>query len=67
MLRPGRPALPVFPGRPDQGQQARDSLGLGAASIFETTAIKDWVRKEAPGIPARLADCFARHVTMGEN
>lgn len=55
-----------YPADPVKGSKPV-TVWAGAASIFETTAIKDWVRKEAPGIPARLADCFARHVTMGEN
>lgn len=36
----------------------------GAATIFETSNIALWVRRNASGIPPRLADCFAWHVTM---
>lgn len=31
----------------------------GAAVLFETSEIGQWVRENVPGIPARLADCFA--------
>ncbi len=36
----------------------------GAATVFETSEIKDWVLKNAPNIPDRLASCFAWHVTL---
>ncbi|MCL2344967.1 MAG: hypothetical protein FWC58_03825 [Desulfobulbus sp.] len=36
----------------------------GAATILETSEIADWVKINAPGIPERLADCFAWHVTL---
>ena len=36
----------------------------GAANIFETSDIAHWVRRNASGIPTRLADCFAWHVTL---
>ena len=36
----------------------------GAATIFETTDIERWVLQNAPGIPPRLASCFAWHVTL---
>jgi len=35
----------------------------GAATSDEEQAIKAWVLKNAPGIPHRLAGCFAWHVT----
>ena len=35
----------------------------GAASDGEEKEIKDWTLKNAPGIPERLARCFAWHVT----
>ena len=35
----------------------------GAATSDEQQSIKDWVLKNAPGIPDRLASCFAWHVT----
>jgi hypothetical protein len=34
-----------------------------AASEGEEKEIKDWTLKNAPGIPERLARCFAWHVT----
>jgi len=36
----------------------------GGATIFETTEIAEWVKQNAPGIPLRLADCFAWQVTL---
>lgn len=36
----------------------------GAATRDEGPAIEKWVRAEAPGIPRRLAACFAWHVTQ---
>jgi hypothetical protein len=35
----------------------------GAAFINEEQEIKHWTIKNAPGIPSRLAACFAWHVT----
>jgi hypothetical protein len=35
----------------------------GAAAVFEGPQIKRWVQKNAKGIPAKLASCFAWHVT----
>jgi len=39
----------------------------GAATIFETTDIERWLLKNAPGIPPRLASCFAWHVTLNRD
>ncbi len=39
----------------------------GAATVFETSEIKAWVLKNAPGIPDRLASCFAWHVTLNRD
>ena len=36
----------------------------GAATIFETSEMEQWVKENAPGIPAQLASCFAWHVTL---
>ena len=36
----------------------------GAATIFETSEVSEWVKKNAPGIPEKLANCFAWHVTI---
>ncbi|MBC7489024.1 MAG: hypothetical protein H7240_02450 [Glaciimonas sp.] len=36
----------------------------GAATIFETTEIEEWVLKNAHGIPRQLASCFAWQVTL---
>ncbi len=38
----------------------------GAATIFETTDTARWMQKVAPGIPVKLANCFAWHVTLDE-
>lgn len=35
----------------------------GAARMDEGPEIRRWVRRNVPGIPARLATCFAWHVT----
>ena len=39
------------------------TLWSGAAGYNEEEEIFDWTRKNAPGIPRRLARCFAYHVT----
>jgi hypothetical protein len=39
----------------------------GAAYVFETSEIKSWVLKNAPGIPDKLASCFAWHVTLNRH
>lgn len=39
----------------------------GAAMIFETSAVERWVLDNAPGIPKRLAACFAWHVTLNRD
>jgi hypothetical protein len=39
----------------------------GAAMRSEEKAIRDWTLKNAPGIPGRLASCFAWHVTKGRD
>ena len=36
----------------------------GAATIFEASEVKQWVKKNAPSIPDRLASCFAWHITL---
>lgn len=36
----------------------------GTARKDETSAIKQWVLSNAPGIPKGLASCFAWHVTV---
>lgn len=49
---------------------SRDPMGAhaittwsGVANPFEETSIRHWVLRNAPGIPLRLAHCFAWHVT----
>jgi hypothetical protein len=39
----------------------------GAAFINEEREIKDWTIKNAPGIPSKLAACFAWHVTKSRD
>ena len=39
------------------------TLWGGVATPDEEREVKDWTLKNAPGIPPRLADCFAWHVT----
>jgi hypothetical protein len=36
----------------------------GAATIYETSEVAQWVKVHAPGIPSRVANCFAWHVTL---
>ncbi|MBV8659184.1 MAG: hypothetical protein JO142_15290 [Burkholderiales bacterium] len=36
----------------------------GAATIFETADVEKWTVENAPGIPPKLASCFAWHVTL---
>lgn len=36
----------------------------GAATIFETSEVAKWAEQNAPGIPSKLANCFAWHVTL---
>ncbi len=40
------------------------TLWSGAATIFETSEVAQWVKENAPGIPSQLAECFAWHVTL---
>jgi hypothetical protein len=39
----------------------------GAAEVDEEREIRTWIIKHAPGIPGRLAGCFAWHVTKEDN
>ena len=43
------------------------TLWGGAARRSETENIEKWTRKNAPGIPAPLAKCFAWYVTNGRD
>lgn len=43
------------------------TLWSGAASKIEESAIKDWAIKNAPGVPPRLAGCFAWHVSKNRD
>jgi hypothetical protein len=40
------------------------TIWSGAAAIFETSGIRKWVKDNAPGIPDKIASCFAWHVTL---
>jgi hypothetical protein len=40
---------------------------VGAATKFEEASIRNWAEKNAPGIPKRLARCFAWYVTKDRN
>lgn len=53
---------------PDSPRNAK-SLGMwgGAATIFETAEILNWTIQNIPGIPNRLARCFAWHVTFNRD
>ncbi len=43
------------------------TMWSGAAAYFEEQEIKTWTLKNAPGIPPKLANCFAWHVTKDRN
>ena len=43
------------------------ALWSGAAARNEERQIRNWVMNNAPGIPKRLAGCFAWHVTRDRN
>jgi hypothetical protein len=40
-------------------------LWAGAAADDEGPAIVEWLKQQAPDMPAALAQCFASHVTLG--
>lgn len=42
------------------------TIWSGAARFDEEPQIRNWTIKNAPGIPAKLAACFAWHVTKDE-
>lgn len=48
---------------PEQGAHPV-TIWSGGGAIFETTDIARQVMKDAPGIPPKLAECFAWHVTL---
>jgi len=48
---------------PEQGAHPV-TIWSGGAAIFETTDIARNLMKGAPGIPPKLAECFAWHVTL---
>ena len=43
------------------------TMWSGAARMDEEQEIRAWTLKNAPGIPRRLASCFARHVTKSRD
>jgi hypothetical protein len=51
----------------DPGKSHYVTLWAGAATIFEEQAIKQWVLKNAHGIPEKLAACIAWGVTQNPN
>ena len=55
----------LYRGDPASGIKSKLSWS-GAATMFETTEIRDWVVRDAPGVPRQLADCFAWQVTLGQ-
>jgi len=56
------PPFLFFKGNPDKTHYM--TLWSGAATIYEEQAIKQWTLENAPGIPERLAVCFAWSVTQ---
>ncbi len=61
----GDPPYLVYREDPAKGGKPVASWA-GAATIFETTELRDWLLANAPGIPRRLADCWAWQVTLGQ-
>jgi len=55
------PAFLFFRGAPESGRYK--TLWDGAATIDEEQAIRQWATDNVPGIPPRLAACFAWFVT----
>lgn len=53
----------VYSSNPTKGAKPTTAWS-GAATIFETSEVAEWVKQNAPGIPERLANCFAWHVTL---
>jgi hypothetical protein len=53
---------------PDSPGKAK-GLGMwgGAATIFETSDVLNWTMQNIPGIPKKLARCFAWHVTLNRD
>ncbi len=51
----------------EPGTARHVTLWSGAARKDEEAEITRWAQANAPGIPARLAKCFAWHVTNGRN
>jgi len=56
-------AFLFFRGNP--GKSRPITLWSGAATASEERSIFQWTEKNAPGIPTRLAKCFAWSVTAG--
>lgn len=54
----------IYAGNPANGAKPVAAWS-GAATIFETSEVAEWVKQNAPGIPVQLANCFAWHVTLG--
>ena len=54
-------AFLFYPQDPSLGRYV--TLWAGAAMHDEEREIRSWVLKNAPGIPGKLAACFAWHVT----
>jgi hypothetical protein len=50
--------------RADPSSSRSIAAWSGAATIFETTDVEKWTVENAPGIPQKLASCFAWHVTL---
>jgi hypothetical protein len=57
----------LFYKAPPQHSGAYLTDWAGAAALDEGPAIRRWLEAVAPGIPAKLAKCFAWHVTQGRD
>jgi hypothetical protein len=53
----------LFYDRPPHKSAAYITAWAGGAATNEAPRIRNWLIKNAPGIPKKLANCFAWHVT----
>ena len=59
------PPFLFFHGNPAKTRYV--TMWSGAATRSEQTEMRNWVLKNAPGIPEPLANCFAWHATHGQD
>jgi len=54
-----------YAGNPLTSRYVTEFSDMGMAMFHGEPAMKDWVLKNAPGIPPKLASCFVWYVTKG--